>query len=207
MKNTTSFLSILILVLVSCNSIDQYLVWVDSNCDSLPNIKFDIKQIYLGMEDMTNDSLWNKYWKAEHDQQMAILNKVSNDSFALYPYKKVDSALFYFYEVGSKEDEPLDFDSRQLKDVSLLSSDKTKLLLNVINNPLNFGTGECGTDIPFSKIVLFNKGQVIGDVNFGCNYTMIITPPSNPMITGGLADQGDSLLTSIKLWQSTSFFT
>ena len=87
-----------------------------------------------------------------------------------------------------------------IKNVSKLCIDKTKLLLNVINNPLNFGVGECGTNIPFSKVVLFNKGQEVGSVTFGCNYSMISTYPNNPMITGGLTDHGDSLLTSIKLW-------
>ena len=193
----------LMLLLAGCHAVNekQDLVWAKSSCDALPSIDFNVTSIYQGMEERANDTLWNKYWKAEYEQQMTVLKQSTHDNHALFPYQAVDSALFYFYEPASKTDENLALDTRQVKDVSHLCLRKTELLLNVINNPLNFGTAECGTNIPFSKVVLFNQGQEIGNVVFSCSYSMVGTYPENPMITGGLTPQGDSLLTAIKLWE------
>ncbi|MCH2225586.1 MAG: hypothetical protein MK066_12520, partial [Crocinitomicaceae bacterium] len=164
-------------LLFGCTPTNQQndLVWIESTCDSLPKIEFNIEEINQGMEDRINDSLWSVYWNDEYKQQTSALKNLSVDHLSLFPYQEIDSALFYFYESASKEDEFITLENRHIKNVSKLCIDKTKLLLNVINNPLNFGVGECGTNIPFSKVVLFNKGQEVGSVTFGCNYSMIST--------------------------------
>jgi len=174
--------------------------WIPSNCDSLPNIDFDTQQILTELEIRNKDSLLHKYWANEYTHQKNELHQFINGTSLLFPYQPVDSALFYFYEPASKDDAHLNLAQRTIKDISLICPEKTQLLLNVINNPLNFGIGECGTSIPFAKITLFSQGEEIGEITFGCQYSMISTTPESPMITGTLNAQGLRQLESIQIW-------
>lgn len=194
--------AVFLYLIAGCTAADDEskLIWVKSNCDSVPIIDFQAEEILEELEVRYQDSVLSTFWSTEYKKQLAVLNKFKKDSFGLFPYQQVDSALFYFFEPIQKEDGAIPLSKREMKDVSVLCLEKVDALLNVINNPMNFGFGECGTNIPHSKVELFNRGEIIGEIVFGCNYSMISTNPKSPMVTGGLTERGDSLLTLIKLW-------
>lgn len=194
-------LSIFFLSACSSTEDNSRPIWVQSNCDSLPAIEFKVEEIRKGLEIRHQDSVWAHFWNEEYKRQLAELENYNTDSLGLFPYQEVDSALFYFYEPVAKEEGAIPLNQRKVKDVRVLCVEKVNLLLNIINNPLNFGTGECGTDIPVAKIVLFHQKKRVGEIVFGCNYSMISTMPENPMITGGLTEEGDRLLEWVKPWK------
>lgn len=75
------------------------------------------------------------------------------------------------------------------------------MLLNVINDPLNYSIGECGTVIPFSQVVFYLKTKRFAEITFACSYSFVSSTPNNPMIFGNFNSRGDSLLNLVQPWR------
>jgi len=198
------FYILIIHLIVGCgnsktNNKSQYEL-VESHCDHLPDIHFELDSILNGMQAKLNDSLWFNYWQYEHRNIISELNAFKDGTKKLFPYSNFDSTVFIFYEPYDDLDNASNLEKRTIKNYSVLCNAKADLLLKVINNPLNYSTGECGTSIPFSQVVFYLKGSKVGELTFACNYSSIGSSPKNTMVFGNLNSRGDSLLNLVKPW-------
>ena len=198
------FITVLFIILSACtaNNNDennQYEI-IDANCDTLPKIPFELDPILKGMQTKLIDSLWSNFWLPEHNRIIEELNAYKTGAKKLFPYSDFDSTVFVFYEPQLDLDNSVDLEKRKIKSVRVMCQAKANLLLNIINDPLNYSTGECGTSIPFSKVVFYLRNKKVGELTFACNYTSISSTPENVIIFGNLNNRGDSLLDLLKPW-------
>lgn len=202
MKQIYSIL--IVFSLVACtdsktNEENQY-EYIESNCANLPDIPFELDSIINGMQAKLNDSLWSNYWMPEHNRIIDELDAFKDGTKELFPYSDFDSVVFVFYKPYTDLENANDLEKRTIKDISVLCQEKANLLLNVINDPMNYTTGECGTAIPFSQVVFYFRNKKVGELTFACSYSSIRSVPENTMIFGNLNSRGDSLLNLVKPW-------
>lgn len=154
---------------------------------------FDVDDIIRSLKTDTN---WVEYNK----ECIAILNKSKEDKLALFPYSEVDSAVFLYYKVDIQNSKAPDsgFIDSNFRFGTILCKEKIQALLNLFNNPTNFGWGEFGTPLPNSHILFFNKGEQVGRVVF-CNghFSQSYSFPKNTLSRFGLLNETGN----DKLWE------
>lgn len=195
---------LIVFLIVACANDEtnggEQLQFVKSNCFNLPKVPFDLDAILEGVSSKRSDSLWSNFWMSEHVRIIEELNGYRDGENRLFPYSDFDSTIFVFYEQESDLVRTNDMDRRAIRDVSVLCQEKANLLLNVVNDPLNYSTGESGTVIPFSQVTFYLKKKKVGELTFSNNYSSISSLPENTMIFGDLNSRGDSLLDLVKPW-------
>ena len=120
---------------------------------------------------------------------------------SLFPYQVSDSVVYSVYEnyIGV---EPVNWKKRKIIKTKTIENEKTIKFLELLNNPLNFQMGECGTPIIESKLEFWKNGVVFATVDFACSYGQIFCEPKNEMIRWGvLNDKGNEILDKIGLWR------
>lgn len=147
------------------------------------------------------DSLWSNYWMPEHTRIMNDLEDYKKVAKKLFPYSDFDSTVFILYETDGDQDHSIDLKKRAIASVKVMCPAKANLLLNIVNNPLNYSIGECGTSIPFSQVVFYLRKKKVRELTFSCGYSSLFAKPENNMIIGNLNRQGDSLLTTLEPWK------
>ena len=203
-KRTNSYLSIIALFLFlmafTCctEKSDSYEIKY-SECADLPQIPYAPDSIIHGMHLKLEDSLWSNYWIPEHNSIMSDLEGYKKGTKKLFPYSDFDSTVFIHYETDG--DHSIDLKKRAIASVKVMCPAKANLLLNIVNNPLNYSIGECGTSIPFSQVVFYLRKKKVGELTFSCGYSSLFAKPENNMIIGILNRQGDSLLTTLEPWK------
>ncbi len=140
--------------------------------------------------------------KTENEiQSMIDLMKLSSEKEeSLFPYQKFDSVIYSVYENQHKI-KPQDRDKRKVIKSKLIEKNRANELLELINNPLNFQWGECGTPVTEAKLEFWSNGKVIATVEFACSHGQLFCKPENLMIRWGvLNERGNKLLDNIELW-------
>ena len=132
----------------------------------------------------------SKWFKYELNAMITLLDNPDS----LFPYQAYDSAHHVFYgsdndiEIGKWNEVYSEYEYDRVK----LSADQEKSILAVINNPMNFSWGECGTPFISRAIIFYNSGNEIARIEFACSGGQIFTIPENPLIRfGSLTEQGD----------------
>ncbi len=115
-----------------------------------------------------------------------------NNPESLFPYAKFDSVIYFQY--GTKDKfEPAHWNkiySEHVINSKHLPIEKVTKILTLINNPLNFIWGECGTPFIEGAIIFYNSGIEIARIEHACSGGQIFTRPHNALIRWGtLKDQ------------------
>lgn len=136
--------------------------------------------------------------KKEISSMITIMEKnLVKDS--LFPYQVADSVVYSVYEthIGVKPENLL---KRKIIKAKTIETKKTIKFLELINNPLNFQWGECGTPIIEAKLEFWKNGVVFATVKFACSHGQLFCDPKNEMIRWGvLNDKGNEILEKIGL--------
>ena len=91
---------------------------------------------------------------------------------------------------------------RQAKFATVLCSEKIQAVIDLVNDPNNFGYGECGTQISEAHILFFNKGKQVAEILFSCGHGQITCEPENILTNfGGLNEIGNKRLDEIAPWR------
>lgn len=139
--------------------------------------------------------------KTENElQSMINLMNLSLEKDSLFPYQKFDSVVYSIYENYHKI-KPPDWDKRKVIKSKLIEINRANELLKLINNPLNFQWGECGTPVTEAKLEFWSNGKVIATVEFACSHVQLICKPENLLIRWGILNEnGNKLLDNIGIW-------
>jgi len=145
--------------------------------------------------------------KAELDDSTTILTRTEGEinsminlmeinlvKDSLFPNQEFDSVVYSLFESHKKPD----------KIIYTKSIDKNQTIefLRLINNPLNFKWGECGTPITEAKLEFLKNGVIIASVSFACSHGQLFCEPKNEMIRWGyLNEKGNEILDKIGLWR------
>ncbi|MCB9197679.1 MAG: hypothetical protein H6600_04415 [Flavobacteriales bacterium] len=143
-----------------------------------------------------NDTLKSKWVKPELNEMLELLNRPDS----LFPYSRFDSVVYFQY--GTKDKfEPAHWNkiySEYVIDSKNLSTKKVNDILIVINNPLNFKWGECGTPFIEGAIIFYHSGIEIARIAIACSGGQIYTEPNKALIRWGiLNEQGYTALNKI----------
>ncbi|MCH2232468.1 MAG: hypothetical protein MK105_19180 [Crocinitomicaceae bacterium] len=146
-----------------------------------------IKSIQDSMRLELSDTVKSKWVKPELHSMIQLLN--TPDS--LFPYLPYDSVLYFRY--GTNDNfEPAHWNkinSEHVIDSKILPIEKVTKILTVINNPLNFKWGECGTPLIEGAIVFYNSGIEIARIEHACSGGQIFTEPDNALIRWGILNE------------------
>ena len=148
-----------------------------------------IKSIQDSIQIELNDTLKSKWVKPELDRMIELLN--SPDS--LFPYLEFDSVSYFRYGTEDRF-EPTEWNQiymEHILDFRTLSIEEVNSILIVVNNPLNFEWGECGTPFIEGAIIFYNGGIEIAKIEHACSGGQVFSTPQNPLIRwGNLNEKG-----------------
>lgn len=129
------------------------------------------------------------------------LEKSRKDTLALFPYSPVDSVLYHTFHTFNKQH--IHEKKRIIHTRKLNDSIVGKLIL-LVNNPIYFEWGECGTPIPETEAVFYYKGKEIARIGFACTLGQLSSNPDNILTRwGNLNEQGSEILDTLGLWPQT----
>lgn len=175
------------LILISVNSFGQYTkLETDNICGQL---KKEISKLDTS----------NKFLREEIILMINILRKnIGKDS--LFPFQKFDSVVYvqleHFLLVRAE-----DLDKRKRVNRFVVKNDKVNKLLKVVNNPLNFDLGECGTPIREAYLEFWRNNKIIASINFACSLGQLFFFPENILSRAGvLNEKGNKELDKIEFW-------
>lgn len=120
-----------------------------------------------------------------------------SDSDSLFPYATFDSVYHYKY-ASNKQFSPSEWKKVYKQHnyyAKRLTLAQVNELLNIINSPLNFKWGECGTPYIEGEIVFFSNSKTIAKISYACESGQTYLSPSNILIK-----QGNFNLNGIKLF-------
>jgi hypothetical protein len=163
--------------------------------------KQEIIQIKDSLKQELTDSLAKPAnTKKELKSMIRLLNhNLKNDS--LFPYQQFDSVVYSQFEDWLML-EPDKMSERKIIKKKTIEQDKVNSLLRLINNPLNFQWGECGTPVREAKVEFWHKGKIMATIDFACSFGQIFCEPENILIRWGVFNEkGNKILDNIGLWE------
>ncbi len=117
------------------------------------------------------------------NQIITYIDSVKYNSSSKFPNRKFTKVICYTLNNSYFQNEKSKiitsvFDKKNQKlnnydSKVLLSQKEVKILLSIINDPLSYQWGACGTPIPKIGFVFYNKQDVIGYFDIGCSYNQI----------------------------------
>ncbi len=168
-----------------------------SDCNYVDSSVYNIDKIIQEQKEELKDENIRNNFKTLIDQKIDFLNNAKNNTKALFPYSNVDSVVY----IGYEQNDGLTLHRKQ-KFVTVFCKEKVIALVNLINNPNNFGYGECGTQITEAEILFFYEGKKTSEIIFSCGHGQIICKPENILTNfGGLNESGNRILDEIAPWK------
>lgn len=191
MRFVVYFFVFSILINYSCESNSKVDVAIDRstsselNCDTIPFIKDTIIERFWNEEGQRTDSTPNLLLK-----MVEMIENNLNDPAKLYPFSVVDSVVvFYPYFTN---------DNFELKRYRRLDNDNVRNLLHLLNNPLYYAWGDCGTPVEEYRFVFYSQKKVVGNTIISCDGNFVECEPENILIKcGGLNERGRNVIRCI----------
>jgi hypothetical protein len=173
-----------------------------SDCKITGNHTYDIETIIQGQtEELENDSIIENF-KTLIDQKIDFLKRAGNKIKPLFPYSKFDSAIYIAYDQYDNKKMNYTLKERHPKFATVLCSEKARKIIDLVNDPGNFGYGECGTQIPEAHILFFSGDKQVAEILFSCGHGRITCEPENILTNfGGLSGIGNNRLDEIAPWR------
>jgi hypothetical protein len=204
-KHLTKILTILILTSCQTNNVKQEQKLTDiqkSDCHLTNSKTYNIDKIIQGQkEELENENIKENF-NTLLDQKIQFLNLRRELGKNLFPYSKVDSVVYVAYHQYDDKKMNFELNDRQPKFATILCSEKIKAVIDLVNDPNNFGYGECGTQISEAHILFFNKGKQVAEILFACSHGQIKCEPENILTNfGGLNEIGNKRLDEIAPWR------
>ena len=138
---------------------------------------------------------------AELKKMITLLEQSQADTFVLFPNSPVDSVLYHTFHTFNKQH--IHEKKRIIHTRKLNDSIVGKLIL-LVNNPIYFEWGECGTPIPETEAVFYYKGKEIARIGFACTLGQLSSNPDNILTRwGNLNEMGGEILDTLNLWPQT----
>lgn len=190
MKFVVYFFVLSILINYSCESNSKKVdvfdsISSESNCDTIPFNKDTILERFWKEEGQRTDSTPNLILK-----MAAMVEKNINDPVKLYPFSRVDSVVVFYPYFTNKKIE--------LKRYKRLDNDNVLNLLHLLNNPLYYSWGECGTPVEEFRFIFYSKKNVVGSTIISCDGNFVECEPENILIkSGGLNERGRNVIRCI----------
>lgn len=190
------------MVAASCShQINENVEHTESVCDEIPNTEFETDSIIHQLQQELLDSTYNLFSEMI-ESSVSILEESKFNENMRWPYNEVDSAFYEMYEPFDGNMEELDLTDRVLKKRIKLCEAKTKAILDLMNNPVLFSYGECGTAIPEACINFYSQGKIVGTITLACNHSQTSCTPKNYLNRfEAFNSEGDMLLDKIKPWE------
>lgn len=169
---------------------------IPPGCNDLPVVAFDRQEIIHELEKELSDSLIRNYFSEDINRMTGILQSSEKDPSILFPFQQIDSAIYSYYE-------PYQEEKRALEGPGIrLCAEKQKLLIQLVNNPVLFNIGECGTPIPQARVDFYSEGLPVASIDFSCSHSQLHCTPENPLTRfGHLNEKGNELLDQIAPWE------
>lgn len=199
------FWIILLWALSSCqNKSDRYKLEdiIMSDCNFSDTSAFNIDHIIAGQKAELLNSNVLTYFKEDVEDKIALLNAAKSNPKLLFPYSDYDSVVCIGYENFDLEKENFELKDRQPKFATILCSEKIEAIIALINNPNNFGYGDCATDIASANILFYYKNKQVAEILFSCTHGQLNCSPFNLLINYGLlTETANSKLDEIAPWK------
>jgi hypothetical protein len=192
-----------VLILASCQTNEQKLTDIEkSDCRLSNRETYNIDDIIQGQKvELENDNIRENF-KSLLDQKIQFLNLRRELGDKFFPYSKVDSVIYIAYHPYDDNKMNFELKDRQPKFATILCSEKIQALIDLVNDPNNFGYGECGTQIPEAHILFFNKENQVAKIIFACGHGQINCEPENILTNFGILNEiGNKRLDEIAPWR------
>ncbi len=164
-------------IIFSCNNstntnekINQNDVNLDSNNHSniINELTYTIQEVVdsiykdtIEHRDYFDKSKVDTFYLREIQKLITQISKDKNNPKTLFPCVSFDNVI---------AQDILNSDSGiKLGELKQLNISQTKKLLNIVNNPLNYNWGECGTWTPTSKFSFYYRDKIVQTLNIGCS--------------------------------------
>ena len=134
-----------------------------------------------------NDSIKSKWKKDDLLKMINLLDKPDS----LFPFTSYDSV--YYIKYGTKDKIDLAKWNKKytehVLDSKKLSNEDVNTILTIINNPLNFNWGECGTPFIEGAIIFYKSGNEIAKIKHACSGGQLLTEPDNALSRWGILSE------------------
>ena len=197
---------LIIIFLIVFGSCQQSLInkkTIDSECDiSNIDLTFYVDSIIKEYNLDSECKDIRKLFSREIDSAINRLKKSKYLDNQLWPYSKIDSAKYLLYKPFDDNFKKLDFKDRDITKVIRLCDDQIYGIVNFFNNPNYFSYGECGTQIPESEILFYNKGKIVARIELSCCEGQSSCEPYNFMCKfGAINEKGIRQIKRINYWK------
>jgi len=173
-----------------------------SDCNLTNNKTYNIDSIIQGQRQELENANIKESFNNLINQKIQFLNLGNDIDSIFFPNAKVDSVVYIAYHQYDDKKRNFELKDRQLKFETILCAEKIQALINLVNDPNNFGYAECGTQIPESHILFFNTGKQVAKITFACGLGQLNCEPKNILINfGGLNENGNKTLNEIAPWR------
>ena len=135
-------------------------------------------------KELTNDEIY-KSFKILTDSMINKLESLKESQSSNYPFiNEIDSSVIY--KVNS---------DLEVKKLGKLNDDQIIKVNKLLNNPLYFEWGECGTPVENYTIDYYENNLKIATIYIACENNFIMTEPHNVLTRhGGLTEEGRNLI-------------
>ncbi len=193
----------IILLLTDCKrqtNIDA----VKSDCELKGKYEFNIDSVIVKQRrELIEQEGIGEHFGAIVQDKIDLLQKAKQDKRLLFPFTEVDSAVYLGYEVVEKASSDFRPDKRTPKITIVLCKDKIDAIIDLVNDPNNFGYGECGTQMHKAQIKFYKSGKEAARVIFSCGHGQIRCEPESILTNFGALNEntGYIRLDQIAPWE------
>lgn len=161
------------------------------NADTLSMNTYNQDSIILLLRAELENPDSTKILPISTNHMIDIVEQSKSDKSVLFPYLEIDSIVLYYADAFRKGE----IDKNKCK---ILNKEEKNSLFELLNNPLYFQWGECGTAILDHRFIFYSNRRKKATVDVSCESNMVKCSPANPLTRdGGLNDIGKMKLHSI----------
>lgn len=204
-KHLIEILAIIVLTSCQATGLKQEQEIADikrSDCKITNNYTYKIETIIQGQwEELKNENIKENF-KILIDRKIEFLRQADINANILFPYAEIDSVIYIAYDQDDNKIMSFALKDRRPKFITVLCAEKTQKIIDLVNDPNNFGYAECGTQIPEAHILFFSNDKQVAEILFSCGHGQIACEPENILTNfGGLSEKGYNRLDEIAPWK------
>lgn len=134
-----------------------------------------------------NDTSKNKWVKGDLQRMLELLENPDS----LFPYFDYDAVYHVTYGTEGRF-EPAEW-NHVFRDHVLqkrrLTQDQIDAVLGVVNNPLLFHWGECGTPFIEGEVIFYRMDKEVASIRYACTGGQLFTSPDNILSRWGILNE------------------
>jgi hypothetical protein len=151
----------------------------------MPKLVIEQDSIILKLEEELIDENTKRNYSILTNKMINKLRSSKSDFKVFFPFTDIDSVVLICL---NKDNFPK----------ATLGFENSCVLIELVNNPINFQWSECGTPVPEYRFVLYNKGSEKAELSVSCLGGFIECKPNNILCRyGGLTIDGKLKLSTL----------